>query len=98
MTNNNNLHVNYYSKNNNEIPRKFISHRSSSVIANKKSGPKMNIIERKNKYKNYNINNYKSNSKAKYTALIHLTLNSIGLKSLENFPALSDAQIVSNLN
>jgi hypothetical protein len=63
MTNNNNLHVNYYSKNNNEIPRKFISHRSSSVIATKKSGHKMNIIERKNRYKNHNLNNYKSSSK-----------------------------------
>jgi hypothetical protein len=62
--NNNNLHVNYYSKNNNEIPRKFISHRSSSVISTKKGGHKMNIIERKNRYKNHNINNYKSNSKA----------------------------------
>ena len=61
--NNNNLHVNYYSKNNNEIPRKFISHRSSSVIATKKSGHKMNIIERKNRYKNHNLNNYKSSSK-----------------------------------
>ena len=65
MTNNNdNLHMNYYSKNNNDIPRKFISHRASSVISNKKSGHKMNIIERKSKYKNHNINNYKSNSKA----------------------------------
>ena len=62
--NNNNLHMNYYSKNNNDIPRKFISHRASSVISNKKSGHKMNIIERKSKYKNHNINNYKSNSKA----------------------------------
>ena len=63
MTNNNNLHMNYFSKNNNDIPRKFISHRASSVISNKKSGHKMNIIERKNKYKNHNINNYKSSSK-----------------------------------
>ena len=60
MTNNNNLHVNYFSKNNNEMQRKFISHRSSSVIATKKGGHKMNLLERKNKYKN---NNFKSNNR-----------------------------------
>lgn len=32
----------------------------------------------------------------KYSSLIHLTLNSVGLTSLENFPQLNDAQIVSN--
>ena len=52
MTNNNNLHVN--------MQRKFISHRSSSVIATKKGGHKMNLLERKNKYKN---NNFKSNNR-----------------------------------
>jgi hypothetical protein len=31
----------------------------------------------------------------KYTSLIHLTLNSIGLTSLENFPNLKNTQIVS---
>ena len=34
------------------------------------------------------------NTLEKYTSLIHLTLNSIGLKSLENFPKLENAQIV----
>ena len=61
MTNNNN-HVNFYSKNNNGITRKFISQRSSSVIASKKSNSKINIFERKNNMKN-NDNNYKSNKK-----------------------------------
>ena len=32
----------------------------------------------------------------KYKTLIHLTLNNVGLSSLENFPNLDDAQIVSN--
>jgi len=32
----------------------------------------------------------------KYSSLIHLTLNDIGLESLENFPKLNEAQIVSN--
>lgn len=32
----------------------------------------------------------------KYSSLIHLTLNNVGLKSLENFPHLKKAQIVSN--
>ena len=64
MTNNNNLHVNYFSKNNNDMQRKFISHRSSSVIATKKGGHKMmNILDRKNKFKNNNLNNYKSNNR-----------------------------------
>ena len=31
----------------------------------------------------------------KYTSLIHLTLNFVGLTSLENFPSLKEAQIVS---
>ena len=35
------------------------------------------------------------NTLEKYTSLIHLTLNSIGLTSLENFPKLENAQIVS---
>jgi hypothetical protein len=34
----------------------------------------------------------------KYTSLIHLTLNEIGLNSLKNFPKLDKAQIVSNKN
>ena len=33
----------------------------------------------------------------KYTSLIHLTLNQIGLTSLENFPFLKNTQIVSSL-
>ena len=33
----------------------------------------------------------------KYTSLIHLTLNAIGLESLENFPNLKNTQIVSIL-
>ena len=33
----------------------------------------------------------------KYTSLIHLTLNQIGLTSLENFPNLKNTQIVSSL-
>ena len=33
----------------------------------------------------------------KYTSLIHLTLNAIGLESLENFPNLKKTQIVSIL-
>ena len=32
----------------------------------------------------------------KYKSLIHFSLNKIGLTSLENFPHLDDAQIVSN--
>ncbi len=32
----------------------------------------------------------------KYITLIHLTLNHVGLSSLENFPELKEAQIVSN--
>lgn len=32
----------------------------------------------------------------KYSSLIHLTLNDVGLQSLENFPQLKEAQIVSN--
>ena len=35
------------------------------------------------------------NTLEKYTSLIHLTLNSIGLTSLENFPKLENLQIVS---
>ena len=35
------------------------------------------------------------NTLEKYTSLIHLTLNSIGLTCLENFPKLENAQIVS---
>ena len=31
----------------------------------------------------------------KYSSLIHLTLNKVGLTSLENFPNLKRAQIVS---
>ena len=62
MTNNNN-HINIYSKNNNGITRKFISQRSSSVIASKKNNSKINIFERKNIIKNSNINNYKTNNK-----------------------------------
>ena len=34
------------------------------------------------------------NTLEKYTSLIHLTLNSVGLQSLENFPHLEEAQIV----
>jgi hypothetical protein len=63
MTNNANMHANYYSKNNNEIQKKLVSNRSSSVINSKKTRPKINIFERKNMNKNNNINNYKSNSK-----------------------------------
>ena len=61
MTNNNNNHINFYSKNNNGITRKFISQRSSSVIASKKNSSKINIFERKNIFKNHNENNFKSN-------------------------------------
>ena len=32
----------------------------------------------------------------KYTSLIHLSMNGIGLTSLENFPELKELQIVSN--
>ena len=32
----------------------------------------------------------------KYSSLVHLTLNNVGLMSLENFPKLEKAQIVSN--
>ena len=32
-----------------------------------------------------------------YTDLIHLSLNKINLKSLENFPQLKSVQIVSNI-
>ena len=35
------------------------------------------------------------NTLEKYTSLIHLTLNLVGLESLENFPKLEEAQIVS---
>ena len=31
----------------------------------------------------------------KYTILLHLTMNNIGLTSLENFPELKELQIVS---
>ena len=62
MTNNNN-HINFYSKNNNGITRKFISQRSSSVIASKKSTSKINIIDRKNLLKNNIDKNYKTNKK-----------------------------------
>ena len=64
MTNNNNNQINFYSKNNNGIIRKFISQRSSSVIASKKNNSKINIFERKNNLKN-NENNYKT-KKQKY--------------------------------
>ena len=64
MTNNNNNHINFYSKNNNGITRKFISQRSSSVIASKKNNSKINIFERKNNLKN-NENNYNT-KKQKY--------------------------------
>ena len=57
MTNNNN--ANFYSKNNNGITRKFISQRSSSVIASKRSHSKINIFERKKFLKNHNENNFK---------------------------------------
>ena len=73
MTNNNHNHnhnhnhkhhlVNHYSKNNNGITRKFISQRSSSVIASKKHNSKINIFERKNIIKIHNENNYKTNNK-----------------------------------
>ena len=63
MTNNNNNHINFYAKNNNGITRKFISQRSSSVIASKKNNSKINIFERKNIIKNHNDNNLKSNNK-----------------------------------
>ncbi len=32
----------------------------------------------------------------KYTSLIHLSMNGIGLTSLQNFPLLKELQIVSN--
>ena len=35
------------------------------------------------------------NSMEKYTALIHLSMNGLGLVSLENFPNLPELQIVS---
>ena len=41
MTNNANMHANYYSKNNNEIQKKLVSNRSSSVINSKKTRPKI---------------------------------------------------------
>ncbi len=65
MTNNNNNHnhINFYSKNNNGITRKFISQRSSSVIASKKNGSKINLFDRKNIMKNYKDNNFKTNNK-----------------------------------
>ena len=63
MTGSNN-HINFYSKNNNGITRKFISQRSSSVIASKKGTSKINLLERKNIIKNNNNeNNYKTNKK-----------------------------------
>ena len=64
MTNNNNNQINFYSKNKNGITRKFISQRSTSVIASKKNNSKINIFERKNNLKN-NENNYKT-KKQKY--------------------------------
>ena len=64
MTNNNsNNHVNFNVKNKNGITRKFISQRSSSVIASKKNNSKINIFERKNIIKNQNDNNFKTNNK-----------------------------------
>lgn len=33
----------------------------------------------------------------KYSSLIHITMNDIGLTSLENFPQLKQVQIVRNI-
>jgi hypothetical protein len=33
----------------------------------------------------------------KYTSLIHLSMNGVGLNSLENFPQLKELQIVRNI-
>ena len=63
MTNNN--RINFYSKQNNGIIRKFISQRSSSVIASKKPSSKINLLERKNILKKQIGNNHKINKNKK---------------------------------
>jgi hypothetical protein len=47
----------------------------------------------------FNVDKFSEEHKTtleKYSSLIHLTLNNVGLQSLENFPNLKKAQIVSN--
>ena len=80
------------------IVEKLGKHNVEEVIKNKKN--KNNILIQIQELILDKILNTKKlsedhkNTLEKYTSLIHLTLNSVGLQSLENFPHLEEAQIV----
>lgn len=80
------------------IVEKLGDHNVEEVIKNKKN--KNNILIQIEEllldeiFKADKLTEDHKNTLEKYTSLIHLTLNSIGLKSLENFPKLENAQIV----
>ena len=80
------------------IVKKLGPHNVEEVIKNKKN--KTNILIQIQELILDKIFNTKKlsedhkNTLEKYTSLIHLTLNSVGLQSLENFPHLEEAQIV----
>ena len=82
----------------NFIVEKLGDHNVEEVIKNKKN--KINILIQIQElildkiFKTEKLSEDHKNTLEKYTSLIHLTLNSVGLKSLENFPHLEKAQIV----
>ena len=85
----------------NEIKEKLGAHNPEEVIKNIKNKNNIYIqIEELILDKIFTSDKLTEEHKTtveKYTSLIHLTLNSIGLESLENFPNLKNTQIVSIL-
>lgn len=84
-----------------EIKEKLGEHNPEEVIKNTKNKSNILIqIEELILDKIFTTDKLTEDHKTtleKYTSLIHLTLNSIGLTSLENFPNLKNTQIVSIL-
>ena len=80
------------------IVKKLGPHNVEEVIKNKKN--KTNILIQIQElildkiFATTKLSEDHKNTLEKYTSLIHLTLNSVGLQSLENFPHLEEAQIV----
>ena len=80
------------------IVKKLGPHNVEEVIKNKKN--KNNILIQIQElildkiFATTKLSEDHKNTLEKYTSLIHLTLNSVGLQSLENFPHLEEAQIV----